>query len=218
MKERPIIFKGEMVRAILDGRKTQTRRVIKPQPVCDLDGAYFDAYNDGPQWNWWLPDGRMCKGHDIVRCPFGAPGDLLWVRECWTIFEPPLEYEGGCNIEESLKGINNDYLKRCEVAYRADGEQDGPVRWRPSIHMPRWASRITLEVKDVRVERVQDISAKDAKKEGDKERSGHPEFYAFGPECHRRWFSHLWNSINAKRGYSWESNPWVWVVEFEVTK
>jgi hypothetical protein len=162
MNERPILFSGEMVRAILEGRKTQTRRVIKPQLRINY------------------------------KCPYGQPGDRLWVRETWQCFKP--------NTEEI---INPNTVNIRALAYRATNEWRG--KWRPSIHMPRWASRITLEITAVRVERLQDIGEVDAMREGD-------------PTCentHIDWFRALWDSINAKRGYSWESNPWVWVVEFQ---
>lgn len=169
MSERPILFNGEMVRAILEGRKTQTRRVVKQLDLIqDTDPpAFRDAYGD------WHPT--------VSRSPYGQPGDRLWVRETW-----------------SLHDTDNP-------AYKA-GASEGELeyyRWHPSIHMPRKFSRITLEVTGVRVERVQEITPEDAKAEGIE--------HLYAP---RNAFANLWNSINAKRGYSWESNPWVWVVDF----
>lgn len=220
MKERPIIFNDEMVRALLDGRKTQTRRVVRPQPSSNTDKIYADHYNGGPEWAFWLPDNRMTEPR-TWRCPYGVPGDRLWVRETW------------CGGQHGTS-----------VYYKASWhEHEHGPRWRPSIHMPRWASRLTLDVTDVRVERVKDISPEDAKAEGDKERSGLPEFYSRGVMCHVDWFSHLWYSINAKlkpvrrdgvithyESYPWDDiretrthrgkpwhiygNPWVWVVTF----
>lgn len=188
MRERPIIFSGEMVRAILEGRKTQTRRVVKPQPPLDEWGVSKP----------WQTDAFEVNGRDY-RCPYGLPGDRLWVRET---FSP-------------------DYFDaQSRHAYRADwtlesGEFVPEPKWTPSIHMPRWASRITLEVTDVRVERVQDISNSDIYAEGilppDPDEPG-----PYDPdEGARSAFKDLWWSINAKRGYGWEKNPWVWVVEFK---
>jgi hypothetical protein len=201
---KPIIFSTEMVRAILDGRKTQTRRVIKPQPTdCGLVwrtacGGDFAAWEDD---GLTLDEGRQRK------CPYGQPGDLLWVRETWA----------------DLRGMGFDV----SVAYRADSLRDGredadsmrahldySVKWRPSIHMPKRVTRLWLEITDVRVERVQDISEEDAEKEGAEEMFVNPlnlgdkrKSFIFGFTC-------LWDSINAKRGYSWDNNPWVWVIEF----
>lgn len=184
MKEHPILFSGEMVRAILDGRKTQTRRVIKPQPVCD------SVVKHGEEW---LISYEGCCVEDInkkLRCPYGAPKDCLWVREKFQYVKPATDNE----------------------RYR-DKE-----KWRPSIHMPRWASRITLEIKDIRVERVQDITATDCMKEGVVYQSKSYEMSCFtaGERDRRRAedFRKLWDSINAKRGFGWDANPWVWVIEF----
>ena len=164
MKERPIIFKGEMVKAILDGRKTQTRRVVKN--VEDLTVFFRD-------------DKFGCP----FKCPYGKPGDRLWVRETWA----------DVNTSEGPA-----------ICYRADG--DVQIIWRSSIYMPRWASRITLKILDIRVERLQDISEKDAIAEGIQ-----PSDYAKPKAA----FMRLWDSINAKKpGKSWKDNPWVWVIEF----
>ena len=207
MKERPILFSGPMVRAILEGRKTQTRRVVNsPDPLCC--------------------DPRPIRSDYEV-------GMRLWVREPWGI--------------DSLGGMSgpNEYSHDYEVRYRADGFRqsfsiDGPRgvtdpymryfdtqrgEWRPSIHMPRWASRITLEVVKVRVERVQKISEEDARAEGVPKLDGWPknnrqlEALLIADRegklgTHKGAFEVLWDSINAKRGYGWDANPWVWVIEF----
>lgn len=175
-KSRPILFKGEMVRAILDGRKTQTRRVIKSTQKTSwlLDGDWSDGFIKDPD-NYLHRD-----------CPYGKKGDFLWVRE--TFWE-----SDGCYF------------------YRADGHDDFE-RWKPSIHMPRMASRISLRIVDIRVERVQDIGMEDIKAEG-VEFSYQPLQNVF--ESYRIEFESLWDSINAKRGYGWDENSWVWVVEFE---
>lgn len=188
-KERPILFSGPMVRAILEGKKTQTRRVVRPQPEI-IPGA--------PALQAWLE----VVDDGTIPCPYGVPGDRLWVRETWG--RTDYEYDGP--------------FQNCTI-YRADGESGlsdvTANRWRPSIHMPRWASRLTLEVVDVRVERVQSISNTDAEAEGV---AAWAKAY-----CSQRprdelqpwaYFQLLWDSINKSRGYGWDANPWVWVVEF----
>ena len=211
--EKPILFSGEMVRAILDGRKTMTRRVIKPQPEHDdvilrYPNPYGNAEAALPP-DYPDADAGAMAGRDEWICPYGAPGTRLWVRESFAL-------HGGVNEEGSQT-----------IEYRADavkddsGERDGwwfgyrfipgSMPWRPLIHMPRWASRITLEVTAVKVERVQDISEDDARAEGVRGNAIGP----WGCEGLIEDFSELWDSINAKRGYPWASNPWVWVVSFE---
>lgn len=212
MKERPILFSGPMVRAILEGRKTQTRRVVKPQPEL--------------RWNCWLtddasievcrnehPKGDDCQREFFTRCPFGQPGDRLWVRETWSARTAHFCGEGGCECCDA-------YIK-----YEADGderqftEDEIPPEWsyrrdrerRPSIHMPRWASRITLEITGVRVERLQEISEGDARAEGADPRTAGVE-QGEPLKTHRTGFVQLWASINGID--SWFANPWVWVVEF----
>ena len=171
-KEHPIIFSGPMVRAMLSGTKTQTRRIVQPQPSSGLIvGEGF----------WWWQGGRCWRRQEDLVIELRATarwkiGDRLWVRETWQMNEPP-----------------------SGAIYRADdvaGHIDSG--WRPSIFMPRWASRITLEVTAVRVERLQDITEEDATREG----------------CTCRFhFRQVWDRINGKRG-SWASNPWVWVISF----
>lgn len=188
MMERPILFSGPMVRALLDGRKTQTRRVVKWRGGLDMLG---------------LP------------CPYGEPGDRLWVRETWA----PRDSEAFLRHE----------VEADKLFYRADDERhlltDG--RWRPSIHMPRWASRITLEVASVRVERVQDITDADALAEGVTnygDDSQFPPGFSMSTRAARKWrprreFRDLWDSINGKRpGCAWSDNPWVWAVTFKVIR
>ena len=241
--ERPILFSGDMVRAILDGRKTQTRRVIKPQPLhppivaCYRGGhTGFYGYAFGPGTDHNAPDS------EFRLCPYGRPagsifphdpGDRLWVRE--TFFIDDLRYFKG-----QLPKKWPDDLPKDALYYRADGtccdqipecdhdnlaqrersekqrfrrKDNGPAYLRPSIHMPRWASRITLEVVKVRVERVRDISEGDAIAEG-----WHPGIWGDKPHAGNGgpfdWFRSLWDSLNAKRGFGWDANPWVWVVEF----
>jgi len=184
-----------MVRAILDGRKTMTRRPVKQQP---------EAVSRVGRPFWWVGGFRLdANARNPLRCPYGVVGDQLWVRETWQY-----EREGtGCPDD-------NGFLYR---ATDPGWDDNGTgLRWRSPIHMPRRASRITLEVTDVRVERVQDISDADAIAEGvnpqDWPVSNIP---AAMREPHGYAFAQLWDFINAKRGYSWESNPWVWVVCFK---
>lgn len=206
MIEKPILFSGEMVRAILDGRKTQTRRVIKPQPE-RVGGGWMYA------GQYFADDGQMKNYlfHDVYgngKCPYGGvyadgTAEWLWVRETWAAHvlcpEKPSELRPGTRIWYRATHAPQD-------------EQDrGP--WRPSIFMPRWASRLTLQVMDVRIERVQEISEDDAKAEG-----VNPMSWTNRPENgldYTVMFWALWDRLNAERGYSWDSNPWVWVVKFE---
>jgi len=172
-KEKPIIFSGEMIRAILGRKKTQTRRVIKPQP----DRIWEDGH---PYWN--------IGGLRIPKCPYGQPEDRLWVRETYG---------------KSLCGSN---------IYKADFNPDHPFmpKWKPSIFMSRIASRITLEIISVRVERLQEISQMDIQAEGT------PGLHPLGGAYPNQWrerFQSLWNSINKK--HPWASNPWVWSIEFK---
>ena len=177
MKERPILFSAPMVRALLAGTKTQTRRVLKQAQI-------RSAAMPEPEWRSVL-----------TLCPYGQPGDQLWVRERWA-------------PRDGLTVINQ---QRTEVFYWADDEgkhwSDGP--WKPSIHMPRWASRITLEVTGVRVERLQDISERDAQAEGVVEWAINGGSTA--ALCVDQ-YRDLWDSINGAG--AWECNPFVWVVEF----
>ncbi len=246
MKERPVIFNGEMVRAILDGHKTQTRRVMKPQPEPCYRGGHWwpsNAFKTMLHIEEQMQNGQGgWKGLAGDACPFGQVGDQLWVRETWS--------------DVNLEGIP-------AVAYRADGDVYSPMDdesfldeygafnyedhrvtkyhfsawysdliegiegvWRPSIHMPRWASRITLEITAVRVERLNDISVDDAKAEGVRALENN---FGNGPaycdyllpnlddtaEWYNRAsdsFKSLWKSIYGEE--SWRANPWVWVIEF----
>jgi len=212
MKERPIIFSGEMVRAILDGRKTQTRRVVKPQPTWEdpvktIEGEWMDYEDahivDHAAWECGgLPHGR--------KCPYGQPGDRLWVRETWWPIGGFWSTHIGtiCSAEIRYRADDRVLYQSCPDEFKRNYQN--PMGWRPSIHMPRWASRITLEVTDVRLERVQDITRDDAWQEGV---SNSPEY-----DCVTKFIS-LWNLINAKRpGCSWDYNPWVWVINFRIVK
>ncbi|NNB83634.1 hypothetical protein [Pseudomonas aeruginosa] len=193
MKERPILFSGPMVRAILEGRKTVTRRVVKPQP--DFLGSMVD-----PNTPFKTLDAGL---HARITCPHGQPDDRLWVREAWA-------------ADAQVDAIAPRDLSQGEpIWYPADFSvrQTGcsmisKGRGRPSIHMPRWASRILLEITAVRVERLQDITpnqciAEGAWREKDKELGRGQEAIAA--------FADLWRST----GGDWDANPWVWVVEFK---
>lgn len=204
MNEKPILFNTEMVQAILDGRKTQTRRVMKYQTdTTGLDGVYPDRYNRGEHWAFWLPDNRMVEPR-THKSPYGDINNELWVRETWATH--PLNAQAASTKPSELHPTTPIY-------YKAE-ENFTHFTWRPPIFMPRWASRIQLEVTNVRIERVQDISEDDAWAEGISEEAAY-EYWHDGPMPDAA-FADLWDSINAKRGYSWESNPWVWVVEFRV--
>lgn len=191
MSEKPILFSGEMVRAILDGRKTQTRRIIKPQPkylIGDERRRLNIKHNPGLK-DLFL---RISK--------YGQLGDRLWVRETWKYWR----IDGGL------------------VIYKADKHDDvkANAKWKPSIHMPRLASRITLEILNVRVERLNDISEQEALAEGVR-RYGEEPIAKYGIEyplmlTAKNAFAWLWESINGPD--SWELNPWVWVIEFKRVK
>jgi hypothetical protein len=219
MKERPIIFSGEMVRAILEGQKTMTRRVVKPRLIPFIEKAA-------------LVNGKPCIDLlDIeIPCPYGIPGDRLWVRETWVHLP------------------NNTVLYRATDNERSEAwKMYGEPKWRPSIFMPRWASRILPEITNVRVERLQDITEEDAIGEGIGRQIVHSEDhgwknylwhgdfgnfgnYGMGNKQSDAWpyqystyrnakdcFSSLWELINGKK-YPWASDPWVWVIEFTPLK
>ncbi len=166
MAERGILFSAPMVRALLSGAKTQTRRLTH-----------------------WRP-----------QCPYGFPGDRLWVRETWAHDADSLE-DLRAMVEDIVGGSD------CGPYYRADGvHENSGLRWRPSIHMPRWCSRITLEITDVRVQQLQDITEDDARAEGVTPEPGKNHGHVGA-------FCDLWESINGKRS-TWASNPWVWAISF----
>lgn len=241
MKERGMIFNGEMVRAILDGRKTQTRRIVKGVPSShDFHGwvmSSTSAKDEGKAC--WAVGKSPLLNHPIrIRCPFGEVGDRIWVRETWGVVSHELDEDGriqpwspdrpATDIHEMPFG--NGYYSGHAI-YAADGDftcgdddgyEDGRSCWKPSIHMPRAACRILLEVTGVRVERLNGISETDAEAEGidmealfdsqdcydciaDHNMTGRPT--AKGA------FKYLWESIYGEEG--WKSNPWVWVIEFK---
>lgn len=204
MKERPIIFNAEMVRAIINGRKTQTRRVVKPQPIPYGEASpYTMATQREHIGKPWMPVGGVYQ--DRWPCPYGQLGDRLWLRETWGLMAhtDQTDWHRGSVAGESPDSIVQMFSVEHLANWRVENEN---AFWRPSIYMPRWASRITLEITGVRVERLQDISNDDCWAEGMSD--------ATNPELkpNRRWFSKLWESINGPG--SWDSNPFVWVIEF----
>jgi hypothetical protein len=190
MKVRPILFSAAMARALLDGSKTQTRRVIKTAGIADA----------------------QVLGPKAACCPY-SEGQNLWVRETWYCDD--YRVQSGPYLKPDDMDVD-EARDDGTLIYAADGlrpyEAKQPV-WRPSIHMPRWASRILLEVTGVRVERLQDISEADAYAEGTF--AGAYEYdNGEGTETARESYQRLWDSLNAARGYGWDVDPWVWVVEF----
>lgn len=186
MKERGIIFNAEMVRAILDGRKTQTRQMIDWRRTRFTEIGERD---DGMLWPWSEDCENACDYWH--KCPFGDVGDRLWVREAFQV------------------GLCTESTIAYKATHKPSDLEEGwheKIKWRPSIHMPRWASRILLEITDVRVERLQDISGEDARSEGficdDSPAMGDIDE-----------FSHTWKSTYGDD--SWQANPWVWVIEFK---
>lgn len=239
MNEHPVLFSTSMIKAIIEGNKSQTRRVVKG---VDSSVEHLLPFARGNTR-------RMC-GHDagpFIKCPYGVPGDRLWVREAWRPLWDDADKPGGLGDcvqyradmskrKPLLKDIGfDDGMKFDEMCDESCPEP----RWRPSIHMPRWASRITLEITGIKVERVKDISEADARAEGVEPNCpdrvtdltcpskpcescdcrneyrhylrGDEDFPAFSA---RESFESLWDSINAARGYGWDVNPWVWCVSF----
>ncbi|MDR5858180.1 hypothetical protein FZZ93_01240 [Halomonas eurihalina] len=226
MKERPILFNDEMVRAILDGRKTQTRRVVKLQPS---NGWSFETAEGAAMRLGYITSSHPKKGkfgafirreihpgsgkyeHDIIPCPYGQPGDQLWVRETTLRVEEhgfvgPVYTESEYGREVLGWGLRPGPDDPSEV-------EPHEIRRRPSIHMPRSMARLLLEVTAVRVERLQDITEADAKKEGCDNSETEGARYCGWYEKPRRAFRRVWERINGNG--SWADNPWVWVVEFQ---
>lgn len=234
MKERPILFSAPMIRPILAGTKTQTRRLINP--VGNDDGFVLRDYGDG-FWPYRSEDGesgfyRDRDGYDMeerIKCPHGQRGDRLWIREAWQYYdwtddgEPLIRYaadnatawpetsteEWGEKLQDVWAALSMNENYAIDMAAR-------DRRWRPSIHMPRWASRITLEVTGVKVERLQDISEADAMAEGIVS-AGDGNGFQLADTTHymgaaRDSYASLWQSINGPG--SWDANPWVWCVSF----
>lgn len=233
MKERPILFSAPMVRAILEGRKAQTRRVVKPQPDVlhwqDLQAtpkngqARFRVV--GPDW----PD----SADDDIYCPYGQPGDRLWVRETFKEIASGEVKNGYGEVRYGFayqSDATTRWNERPTIIHDLTGQPaTGPMQfqprpWKPSIHMPRRACRLVLEITDVRVERLRDISEADAIAEGIERHREHPELWQRGPLRNdvrpTPWtgfpklaFQALWEGINGTE--SWDANPWVWAITFK---
>ena len=241
MKERPIIFTAPEVRAILAGRKTMARRVVKLPEIISEPGdadatsvGWLDHHESGPGWHGWMTEYPE-EGSVPLRCPYGQPGERLWVREKWGYFDP----DGGSTdvedrgppapfCDEMMQEGHplRDYWRR-RIAYAATWQMprygcgpDAPARWRSPIHMPRWASRITLEIESVRVERLQDISETDALAEGcpcyvcgaPLDGNSEANCHCFHRTATASDYRDLWEHINGAG--SWEKNPFVWVILF----
>lgn len=242
-KERGIVFHPHEVRATLDGRQSQFRRVMKPQPPHDPMHLNVNPPRDGflpGRWTWWAGNHTAGCYHD-ANCPYGAVGDRLWVREAYTYWEQPTPDHtprkneshlprDGKRYERWMNRIMSDDTLPGEdfLVYKADGAKRSLSEWRyphsiydhcigrfdktiAAIHMPRWASRLTLEITGVRVERLQEISEADCIAEGvtPDRATDHPR------GVHYTAYMDLWQSINGPE--SWAANPWVWVIEFKRT-
>lgn len=197
-KEKPILFSGAMVRAILEGRKTQTRRVVTPSP------------DVARHWKEWTPE-RIDQW--IRMCPYGKPGDRLWVRETFA--------RCACDVCRKIWPAKTPHGI---LGYQATYGGPSAMVFKPSIHMPRWASRLTLEITEVRVQRVQKISEADSLAEGIYAYDGQAKgcYGVMGMDCRtmsgvsaKDCYRHLWDSINSYRGFGWEKNPWVWCITFK---
>ncbi len=250
MKERPILFSGPMVRAILAGSKTQTRRVVKGVPSWDhygrdimdwgLSGIHQGDFGEMAGTDRWFLDVQTevddCNRREI-RCPYGAPGDRLWVREAWRLHE---RFSDVARIVYAASQHTSWTEMHEDFPVALAGDRQPTTGFKPSIHMPRWASRLTLEIADVRVERLQAISKAEARAEGveppetereDRDRSicpmcggtglhgalgenlGVMEVDCTTCDTPAKRYRHLWEHINGPG--SWDANPWVWVIEFQ---
>ena len=237
-KCKPILFKPEMVLAIQRNLKTQTRRLIKPQPPA-LDevkrraGIGFELFTDertaptyrvaGPVWAVRELLGREPEW----KCPYGKPGDMLWVRETWGILDNgPDDYP--YVIWKADRAVDWCDNNRRSGAIHYVGSETRPKKWRPPIHMPRWASRLTLLVTDIRAQRLQDITEQDARAEGVTPFQPGPNQDLDPGDCwsacnnpgreHLASLEYAWNEMHGWSPNSWASNPWVWAITFEVTK
>jgi hypothetical protein len=237
-RERPLLLKGNLVKAILDGRKTVTRRPIQPRWATDHPhprellakppGGEFETVIEptGYEPGAFRMRTRGSGAGWIIRCPLGAPGDRLWIRETWAaVFDCP---ELPCECEEGKKTHRR-------VAYRATDPEgvadyvrgfndDRPARWRPSLHMRRADCRLVLEIAEVRAERLQEITEEDAKLEGAPRGSIYSDNDGLDaatlPEnTHRRGFKHIWQAIyGTQKGLAWANSPWVWRIAFRVAE
>ena len=217
-KERPIIFSTPMVQAVLEDRKTQTRRIVKPQPGDDA---------------WWCAPPYLStldlrdpqdRAGAVAVCPYGRKGGRLYVREAWRAHERPEDLVDGIlfRADDAFVPIENtrEAAEAWGAVYRRTPCGRKPA-WRPSIHMPKWATRLWLELTEVRIERLSEMRADDIVAEGvdvpdvDYSVADDPRALEWERDCHARGlFQQLWDGLNAKRGYAWATNPWVWVLTF----
>lgn len=236
MKEIPILFSGAMVRALLDGSKSQTRRIVKLPHQNPL--GEWQATTVGGEFGGRLSTGETIplqgaiwhtRTGDCLMSPHGSPGDRLYVRETWSAdFASNYPFEPVWYAADNDRRYEIDVVDGVRGIYSPESHAHIPFRWRPSIHMPRAMSRITLEVTGVRVERLQDISEADAIAEGiesfktddadlqDMWRDYYEDGGASGNPIGS--YMSLWDTLNAERGYGWDGDPWVWVVEFKRIK
>ncbi|GKO38159.1 hypothetical protein NUBL21974_04390 [Klebsiella quasipneumoniae] len=225
MTERGMIFNAEMVRAILDGRKTQTRRIMKVQPESNQLGLLLitdsTKHSDIGKYHW--AESNATGNHvrsKLFSCPFGAVGDRIWVRETWSSdFANYYPNDRVWYAADNNRRLDIEVVDGVRGIYSPESDVHVPFRWQPSIHMPRWASRILLEITDVRVERLNAISEEDARAEGIIDggclNCGEPEpCGCANPEPDATdAFAYLWQSIYGQD--NWNANPWVWVIEFK---
>ena len=236
MKERPILFNTEMVKAVLAGNKTQTRRVIKN--ACDI---ITDWDKNDPSYGPFYEDEFGDSHESIERCPYGKIGDQLWVREAWRacmvngLHHPgkfmTIQFKSGFGVLDYRTDWEKHYSDLMEKTIWDDSGMNAFGKWKPSIFLPRKHSRIQLEITNIQVQRIQDISETDALAEGITEVSNKSsvESLIYGHTLYKNYsrpkssfnqakasFKSLWDSINKKRGFGWDENPWVWVVEFKV--
>jgi hypothetical protein len=225
MIEHPIIYTAENVRAILEGRKTQTRRIIKPQPGIGLFARSCFRGIDKPEPAFAMMElgPRDGKFLHYLNCPYGQPGDRLYVREAFAQM-----YRGEVCIKDENDPLECKDCRDCEIVYKAenpgdkypggwdDGEDPDCPRWKSPYHMHRWQSRINLKIDSIHVERLQDITLEDIKAEGctcapvPGQLSSRNDGYQY-----YKAFEYLWDSINTSRGFPWSSNPFVWAIEFQ---
>jgi len=239
VKERPILYSTPMVQALLDGTKTQTRRVMVPQPQESYSVDYGPCGATTRRsygWEWkGRPDdlGVQIPGDSIAGlCPHGLVGGRLWVRETWRTHERPEDHVDGVlfaadgsfvPIENSREAADRwvaaNHVREAQStrAARFPMPTKRATGWRPSIHMPRWASRITLEITDVRVERAMDISDEDIVSEGIAEYAKGKGLVWSTPDRRRALWADLWDGVNLGRkggDYAWDRDPWTWVIAF----
>ena len=216
MKEHPILFKTEMVEAILSGAKTQTRRIVKLPTGYEIQKTDIcrEVSPTGLKGRWGIlahdadPDLQVPQVK-LIPCPYGGIGDRLWVRETFA-YVPATAYKHSDGVQQRL----NPKDPVIAAIYRAGWDRCLPTAWKPSLHMPRWASRLLLEIVDIDIERLQDISEADAAAEGCDHSKSEAAINIGWYIKPKKAFYQLWRSINGEE--SWDSNPWVWVVKFKI--